>query len=121
MFRNNNLQITYMKFSTLERWVQAVLRKEFGYDYEVWTNPIIWKNLIGLTIDETEMSDESFAALRTKLDATCFQHSEYLLTEIFELSRKRQKRRASYVYKFFVDDFKGFYLIRERVKTIQEG
>ena len=114
--KSKDIQVTYISFIQISKWMEDVLKRKFGYEYQVWCSPILHKNVIGLNFDETTMTGESFEPLVEYFGVNSFGECEWLFDKIFELSSSRIKRKKKYEYKHFVDDLKGFYLIRKRIR-----
>lgn len=114
LFRKREMQVTYIKAKQLEKWIPIVLKREIGFDYSVQTNLSDSRNLINLSFEETEMTEESFDALVKVFGYSSYDFCDSLIPKIIEMTSKRKVRRYVYDYKIFVDDLDGFYLIRKR-------
>lgn len=120
MFSNRKLKVDYMTYKQLETWFPILLKREFGFDYKISCRPDYRTSKIGMTIEETEMTEESFTALVDYFGRTSFTNADDLIGSIIALSQKQYTKRYENEYSLLSIDREGFYIIRKRLHRIKE-
>lgn len=121
MFSNRKLKADYMSFKQVETWFPTLLKRELGFDYTVSVDPVLFTNVIGLTINTKGVSAEGIKALSDYFGCTSFVNLDNdKIGKVIEISKKHYKRKYRNEYEFIVTDYTGFYIVRKRIERVKE-
>lgn len=101
----DKLQICSVKVNELITWSELKLKELMDYNFKVWCNPHIGRNILNYNIDETEMTEDQW-------EAFCKEFNSYNGYSDFNLIKILKKVYGESEYTFKVHGLEEFYIIR---------